>query len=1013
MLFRVKAAMKIQILLLGFVVMVTAGCRVMSEDSQTESVPAGLITDDKLNYNNPYGYLSAGQCMIEVKRPYRAEPVPRFIPSPGSISYLNGAQCVPFPNIVWRGRMDVSTVRPVRDVKVQPLAVSMLIDNSYSLTETDPTKQRYVGLINSLKELAGIYAKQGQIKVQVIMFDYCTFKTWTANDVGGIANIIRNIEAHSRSADGAGYGSTNYLESFDHAYKFLKQFPNFSQHMLVFTDGMPWTLNSGITSQCQFTNNQITPTLDPEDPRLLNCAKKYLHGEYIGKCRRPSPSDLGWRPDMPNKQAWYTPANYAVGMARHLGYLNNDIKRWLPKLKIHSIYLQNLINGKCYTGTDLNKNRDPRLVSLCKETAKKFFTKVSNGLLLMPNKAPQLKQSFAQFTRSILQQVGFHSVGYQLLPLDAGQGFRPGKLWSQPGDPYGQLYNFETQMDTYFAGANPAGANLQGDLLVAAGGNAPGAFKFNTRFSFAIPPNYDAFLCGYNAAKPGLIVDDHFDYRVTCRVGYGTAQCVDGDRIVEAGKTSTVYSKSLGSKSLEIEETTCEQNELICINGQWYGQQVAVPYEVCGASGIDTDSGTGKIKNGKECTYEGGKTAKSGDYRYSKSKGKGGDAFICSENQLICIDGGWHLAADHGEVHELCDGLDEAGYPIVSNNPPVYGPGNPQLPNLPVPPLVPLPPIKGTECSEEGKKEVRKMYASNSPDKGETCDQLLREVNWTCAGGYWISDDPNSHLYAPVCQDGCYENRESGSDDRGKWYPNQSVAQKQVYSKSTVSFSESCDDYLLESKQVCSNGEWTEVGQVSEVKGFATCKQELPKSCEGGIQHNTLWTEVRFNTNCDSKEVEMRCYDGKIEQMSHIDYNQTKCKETGSCGQALGYANSSYSQTCHIISSTGCKEYTRECTETGFNPLHCPGEGACPVSEYDTCTPGQKDGRLRFEKSQLLPGEECKSQYQERVCVSDGTWGDYFPNDFKESGPCERIGGEATTSASSSTVYGEMLPDEE
>ena len=404
---------------LFIVLLVVAACKIKSADeTSTRSVQASEVLDQKSRY-----FTKEDECLIEISDTLQRDKTSRA---------LADELCLP--------RSQISFLLPVpstgtRNISVAPhLKLAILFDASVSLVEQDSNRARF----GALKEyLMAIFAKKksGQIssaEIKVYPFRYCnkgehslelkndtTKSEFTkavdtligTEDVGNKSTAIVDQTGLANLRAYGAVGSTNYLNSFAEAQKFLAREtavalkPNEKtaelKQMLIFSDGLPFTFNDNVkntihTSDCQLSqiadwtlNNWQDNLFDRReesdyhiDEKLTDCVvKNFFHPK--DSCQRPKSTDMGI--SSTSIKAWDDPLNHALGMIQHSHVINEEKEDFA----IYSVHLNNCKTKTASTKFDEN--------FLCQKISENFFRSFSDGFVSVSN-AAELKDKLTKKT---------------------------------------------------------------------------------------------------------------------------------------------------------------------------------------------------------------------------------------------------------------------------------------------------------------------------------------------------------------------------------------------------------------------------------------------------------------------------------------------------------------------------------------------------------------------------------------------------------------------------------------
>lgn len=400
------------------VLLVLASCKIRTDNKTSmKSVEASEVLDSKSRY-----FTKEDECLIELNEVLQKNEQSHV---------LADELCLPKSKISFL--LSVPS-KDTRNISVAPhLKLAILFDASVSLVTQDSKRARF----DALKEyLMAIFNKKedrqiSSAEIKVYPFRYCNkgghsldLKTNTskADFLKAVNNLIGTKDVGNKGvkivdetnlvnlrAYGA-VGSTNYLNSFAVAQKFLKQ-PASSvkstattaelKQMLIFSDGLPFTFNDGsqttistVDAECNLSQvagwtldnwqeNLFAQQADSSyhiDELLNNCVREDFFYPQ-DSCQRPTSTDKG----VSSAKAWDDPMNHVLGMIQHSHVIREEKKDFA----IYSVHLNNCKNQKASTKFDEN--------FLCQKISENFFRSFSDGFVAVSD-AANLKDKLTKQT---------------------------------------------------------------------------------------------------------------------------------------------------------------------------------------------------------------------------------------------------------------------------------------------------------------------------------------------------------------------------------------------------------------------------------------------------------------------------------------------------------------------------------------------------------------------------------------------------------------------------------------
>lgn len=320
-----------------------------------------LLKKESAYHTNPY------QCLVEINGEIDPDTMSDII----HVGNASGERlCLPSNELSYLVKAKKPTEMTTTTIA---LKIAVLFDSSYSLRKTDPKQKRFDALKTYLLALfdkvESEEIKAREVEVSFFPFKYCShakFKTLTitkgddrvafetkidaligsgnGNAGGDAANKIKQLKAgtlvpKTLKAYGA-YGSTNYLQAFAKAKKYLSTDSGAYKNIVIFSDGLPLTYNDGVIAtynkdECTLPKIRTVTAANWQE-KAKDCV---LNNNYPGgendACTAPTGSDKGITTGF---KAYSDPMNHLLGMIQHSQQIKkakgDDINVYAVHLKV-------------------------------------------------------------------------------------------------------------------------------------------------------------------------------------------------------------------------------------------------------------------------------------------------------------------------------------------------------------------------------------------------------------------------------------------------------------------------------------------------------------------------------------------------------------------------------------------------------------------------------------------------------------------------------------------------------
>lgn len=407
-------SVKTKILILGCLLLLLGlGCKEQSfqDDSKT------LALSTTLDFENDLKYLEDGECLVEFKENLRRGQ---------SLSIGTAAQSVCIeseaPRLLLRGRIDI-------DQKKDPgkLALSIIMDSSGSLKQTDPNRLKDSALTNFLTKLGKAYKdKPEHLRIKVIFTGFCELsqytKVFSGNTVAEYNSFVKSIVFPAIKYQ------TNYINAMQSASDFLRSSENslFDKNVVLFSDGMPWSKGVRENSVCSGVVSEIKNKLAGGTnidltTSIAGCSGLYGAEKSQTICEdtivNNGLSQVGLLPEL-------DPVNAVLAMKQHVDFASNNFAA--NDIGFHSVFLK---SNTCWEEKNSTGVYKQRYSYLCNDVAQnQLFQKMSsgNGKNLLISDAKNLDDAFSSLFTGLMQQYELASVA-----LSTQNGIVAGEVCNQ------------------------------------------------------------------------------------------------------------------------------------------------------------------------------------------------------------------------------------------------------------------------------------------------------------------------------------------------------------------------------------------------------------------------------------------------------------------------------------------------------------------------------------------------------------------------------------------------------
>ncbi len=480
------------------VLLITA-CFIEDEASishQSAGIEGGNLTDP----SDP-AYIEEGECLISINGELT-------LGKETILEKLTPPSCLPSGKLSW-----LFKVKKEREISIEvakPLRLAILFDTSESLRHSDPEGKRYVALKEYLENVQRkVDGKEIEsAEIAVYPFKYCNQSVFELNITSsgsfskdldsfigtdyrheGSIKIIDKGHLTTLTAYGA-VGSTNYLQSLQLAVDFLDKGEDNTllQHMLIITDGLPFTYDDRTTNTVDLNGDGCDKNLSSINTNQIDknvyeefFSKKYscLVKEnilYPSKVDCITPKTLNREPPPGftiNNAAWDDPLNHVLGMAQHIKAI--DLLRKDNDIKVYAVYL------KC--PDDKEKKCMPDGIN--QHLVEFFLSKITDVHDVADN-AADLTSSLKKILETQVKSLTYKKTGEAYLS-NGGEGN------GTPVDKSTKLHGYrikvgrDAENDKVFDYDKDASGSQQGTLIVEhglEGVNGNGSFSIGYDFEF-------------------------------------------------------------------------------------------------------------------------------------------------------------------------------------------------------------------------------------------------------------------------------------------------------------------------------------------------------------------------------------------------------------------------------------------------------------------------------------------------------------------------------------------------
>lgn len=564
----------------------TFSCKDPSTEPNSESEVSAL--DTPLALEERVDAIGSNQCLIEFKSLFGdQDKAVKQIGAPGKpICIPSGA-----PEFAFRGRADVQIKKGP-----EPLSIAILVDNSGSLKNTDPgdpnspepikTTGRYRGIQTLLEYFSKQYAGNfDKLRIGIFYFNYCLIPGRSTVFEGSTDEAFESWR--NRFSMPNANGQTNYIHAMQYANHFLaeKKDAAWNKHMIVFSDGMPWTVGasisackSSIASQATKLEQKGVESLDLEFDLSCTPTLPGTVGPNDNSCKTPMTGDAKGSSISPFPNT--DPIDILVAMKQHTMFASRHIHG--TETKVHTIYLNKKPCYEAKTTAELFPDLSKTLTHVCDDIAPNtFFAKLTDGkgLNLRAGNTEELETAFQQISESINRQVQFMSFkfyevsepekakvgvgcwqenGKVKCPLTADEKFEKALVDNESG-----VFNFHLPFTNF---------KNTGEVIVEAISEKEETYTFKVPYYFT----YQASGCDYSNEEKKIgdktrrtVKIDQDDFRITCanERKIGNSGCDDNGNLISDGGKRTVEcaDKDQCGKNIALEE--------ICSNGSFVAEK--------------------------------------------------------------------------------------------------------------------------------------------------------------------------------------------------------------------------------------------------------------------------------------------------------------------------------------------------------------------------------------------------------------------------------------------------------
>lgn len=277
-----------------------------------------------------YRQIDQDSCLVEVKSRFKPA-ADASDPALAPVKTIGNGGCLPSNNLAFRGRVDISRERKGN------IRVALLIDNTGSLSISDPGRRRWDGVAKFLDTLKANFQGSGaSLVVKVIFFNYCTLP-FSGSDEHDYGQSIDDSSFRQRIKSKIFQkptGYTNYLGALNKAVDWLGGYvnpnnpaqyggssassPGATGHVVLFTDGMPYVFGDDISPSCKLGSQPLgkLPYLTLKDSTIAGCIENTSLSCSI-------PKAVGYQPGLSLKEpVQLNPYNFVIGFSQHLRDFN-------------------------------------------------------------------------------------------------------------------------------------------------------------------------------------------------------------------------------------------------------------------------------------------------------------------------------------------------------------------------------------------------------------------------------------------------------------------------------------------------------------------------------------------------------------------------------------------------------------------------------------------------------------------------------------------------------------------
>ena len=401
---------------------IICGCKGGDQISTTGNESQVSALQDSLTLQDSFDGLEPEQCLIELKENFNDSSAKNKV-----IGSADNPICLPAgsPELAFRGRVDIQYTKGP-----SPLSLAIVVDNSGSLRNTDPgaTIQetgRYKGILGLLNYFSTTYQDHfDKLRIGVFYTDFCLIPGESLVFDGGTnASFKSFVSAFSMPK---AKSETNYIHAMQHANRFLSEssYTDWSKHLILFSDGMPWTAGQGFPS-CKGTIDQLAKKIQTKGIDAMNlnfglpCSPLYagIVAADDKSCTVPTPgkyqgslttslSSAASKSLSPFPQT--DPLDILFAMKQHILFVDRHIN---PKgVAFHTVFLN---KRPCFEASSTQSafpESSKMLLHICDTIAPKdFFSQltIKGGQNIAVNSTSELEAAFQKISESISQQLEF------------------------------------------------------------------------------------------------------------------------------------------------------------------------------------------------------------------------------------------------------------------------------------------------------------------------------------------------------------------------------------------------------------------------------------------------------------------------------------------------------------------------------------------------------------------------------------------------------------------------------